>query len=289
MKLFNRLALLSAVYAASLLHAQSRADQSPTLTTHWTLIVVPALVRDKRGQLAYTLTARDFVLTDDGVPQRLTLEEDNDSAPLDLVIDLEVGGAGTREFDRLGSLTPMLDALVGAVPHRIAVVGFDSQPALVHDFTADTGAAAEAILMLMPGCSRQQHQENCEAPHSVHDANLGNNGAAIRDSLTFSVDLLRKQPAGSRRAILLISETLDRSSRTLEGAVRAISETNTAISSIAFSTAGSEAAHYAHRQLPTQPAEPGGSWLKLANHAPNPVDGCMGTQTDDDPDKPPAS
>ena len=50
--------------------------QSPTLTSRSTLVRVPALVRDKDNQLVYTLAADDFVLTDDGVPQKLLLEEE---------------------------------------------------------------------------------------------------------------------------------------------------------------------------------------------------------------------
>jgi hypothetical protein len=78
---------------------------------------------------------------------------------------------------------------------------------------------------------------------------------------------------------LLISETLDRGSNLkLEEAVHAISDTNTAIYSIAYSTAKSEAAHYAYRELPYSAD---GS---LANAYPNPPHGCMGKETDPDPD-----
>jgi VWFA-related protein len=278
-------------------HTQSPAPQTP-LTSRSTLVLVPALVRDKAGKLIFTLKASDFTLTDDGIPQTLHLEEDTGGEPLALVIDLEVGGAGTREFDKLGPLTPMLEAVIGNVPHTIAVVGFDSEPALVQPFTADVDTAADAVLSLTPGCTRQHHIDDCAGPNPVHDQSLGDNGAAILDSLAFSVDLLRKQPPKYRRAILLISETLDRGSHvTLEDAVRDLSDTNTAIYSIGFSTGKSEAAHYAHRQLPTQPAgddrqavgnpfQPGGfTFLALANHIPNPPGGCMGKDPDPDPDK----
>ena len=58
---------------------QASADPTPpptTLTSNSTLVLVPALVREKKsGQLIFTLKADDFVLTDDGVPQKLTLEQ----------------------------------------------------------------------------------------------------------------------------------------------------------------------------------------------------------------------
>jgi VWFA-related protein len=262
-----------------------QASETTVLSARSTLVLVPALVRNKAGELIFTLNADDFVVTDDGVPQKLTLEQDMGGEPLALVVVVEIGGAGARAFEKLGALAPMLGSVIGNVPHRIAVVAFDSQPELVRNFTPNVDAAAAAILDLTPGCSRQHHMENCEAPGSVHDVGLGDNGAAILDSLGFAVDLLRKQPSEYRRAILLVSETLDRGSHLkLDEALRAISDSNTAIYSIGFSTGKSEAAHYAARELPTQPSEPGGSWLSLANHTPNPPHGCMGTDPDADPD-----
>jgi VWFA-related protein len=174
----------------------------------------------------------------------------------------------------------MLASIVGNVPHKVAVVAFDSQPTLLQDFTSDIDTAADTIASLTPGCTRQHHLENCASPLAIHNLSLGDNGAAILDTLGFSVDLLRNQPPEYRRAILLISETLDRGSHLkLEEALRAISDTNTVIYSIGFSTGKSEAAHYAARELPTQP---GGLWM--ANHHPNPPTGCMGKDPDPDPD-----
>jgi hypothetical protein len=178
------------------------------------LVLVPALVRSRSGELIFTLSADDFVLTDDGVPQKLALDQDTGGEPLALVVAIEIGGAGTREFEKFRALAPMLESVVGNVSHKIAVVAFDSQPTVVQNFTPDANAAAAAILDLEPGCSREHHMDNCASPNAVHDLSLGDNGAAILDSLGFSVDLLRKQPPGYRRAILLVSETLSTAAAT---------------------------------------------------------------------------
>ncbi|HEX7157441.1 MAG TPA: VWA domain-containing protein [Edaphobacter sp.] len=254
------------------------------LSARSTLVLVPALVRDKSGNLVFTLSSEDFTLTDDGVPQKLRLEQDTDNEPLALVVVIEIGGAGAREFNKFGTiappLAPMLESIVGNVAHKVAVVAFDSQPTLLQSFTPDIDRAAEAIASLTPGCTRQHHLDNCASPLAIRNVPLGDNGAAILDSIAFSVDLLRKQPIEYPRAILLISETLDRGSHTsLDDALRAISDTNTTIYSIGFSTGKSEAAHYAARELPTQP---GGLWME--NHHPNPPHGCMGKDPDPDPD-----
>ncbi len=98
------------------------AQQSPAITTQSSVVLVPALVRDGNGKLVYTLKADDFALTDDGAPQKLTLEPDSGGEPLALAVVVEVGGAGAREFQNYPvialPLAPMLRSIVGGVRHR---------------------------------------------------------------------------------------------------------------------------------------------------------------------------
>ena len=232
--------------------AQSPSTADHTLSTSSTLVVVPALVRDAAGAPVFNLSAGDFRLTDDGVPQKLNLEQESGPQPLALVALIEAG-AGARSSgwhpanpgappDRFATLPTMIEALAGNVPHRISVVGFDSGPELLQDFTGDMAAVTETI---------QDLSKNID----------GDGGAAILDSIGFALDLLRKQPPQYRRAILLLSETNDRGSKMkLEDALRAIGETNTMVYSLAFSTGNTRASEYAHRQLPTKlvpcPTEP---------------------------------
>ena len=133
-----------------------------------TLVLVPALVRTKSGELVFTLTADDFSLTDDDVPQKLSLEQDTDREPLALVVAVETGGAGARHLDDYRNLGSTIEALIGDVPHRVALVGFDSEPRMLEDFTPDTNAIAVGL----------------------HDLEAGDSGAAILDGLKFSVDQL---------------------------------------------------------------------------------------------------
>lgn len=48
--------------------------QSPTITATTDLVIVPALVRQPSGGLVQPLAASDFILTDNGVPQSITLD-----------------------------------------------------------------------------------------------------------------------------------------------------------------------------------------------------------------------
>jgi hypothetical protein len=145
--------------------SQTPEPFQPTLSARSTLVLVPALVRNKAGNLIFTLSANDFTLTDDGVAQKLKLEQGADQEPLALLVLIEIGGAGAREFNKYDSiappLAPMLESIIGNVPHKVAVVTFDSHPTLLQSFTANINNAADAIETLTPGCTRQHHLDNC--------------------------------------------------------------------------------------------------------------------------------
>jgi len=231
------LLLLMLVVAAP---AQSTppAPQNPapttTLTVRSNLVEVPVLVTTKSGQVVFALTANDFRLTDDGVPQRISIVPDSYSQPLALAVVVEVGGAGARHLEDYQQLGPLLDAIVGDVPHRVALIAFDSTPRLIQAFTTSTDDVAQLLANL----------------HS------GDNGASILDAVAFAVTELRTQPAQYRRAVLLLSETLDQGSNTtLNTALRLISNSNTAVYSFAFSSTTSAVAHEASKF--SRPDEPG--------------------------------
>ena len=286
---FNLSGMVLLLAACMAVQAQQPAasERGSVFTGQTTNVLVPTLVRDAAGKVAYTLKADDFVLTDDGVRQELTLEEDSGNEPLALVIVIEVGGAGARQFQKaermVPPLAPMLRSIVGNVAHRVAVITFDSQPNLIQRPTADLDKVEATLRDLSAGCKRHNHSDKCTGPNPVHDEPMGDNGAATLDSLVFAVDILRAEPAGYRRAILLVSETADRGSETtMEHAVRAITDSNTTIYAIGFSTAKSEAAHYARHQLPMS----AGGWQSAENPRPNPPHGCMGKDPNPEPDDP---
>lgn len=230
-----------------LANVESRAQRSdpqpgdsgqPTLRVRSNLVVVPALVKTRRGDVVFDLTAADFSLTDNGVSQHFTLEPDTDSQPLALAICVETGGAGIGHFEDYRHLDAIIEALIGNVERRVAVIGFDSSPRLLVPFTPDTAKATDELSVLQPGDS----------------------GAAILDGIAFAVEQLRSQPPNFRRAILLFSETIDHgSTMALGSALRLIGDTNTALYSFAFSSTQAAVAHEAHGfRRENEPGPPGG-------------------------------
>jgi VWFA-related protein len=239
--------ILAVIFLGSLLaRGQAPSAQNPPpIRAQSTVVLVPALVRDAAGKPVYTLQATDFRMTDDGVEQRLTLDENTGGEPLALVIVVETGGAGGRKLDAYRNLGGVLNALVGDVPHQVAVVGFDSSPGVLLPFTANVDTAARVLSDLQPG---------------DHDA-------AILDALSYSVYLLRSAPVGYRRAILLLSETVDHGSKSqLKDVLRSVSDTNTAIYAAAFSSTKSVAGHnYAEILHDDHPGPPHGCFAKDPN------------------------
>jgi VWFA-related protein len=211
------------------------------------LVIVPALVKTKSGQLVFTLKADDFTVKDDGIPQKLRIEEDTDFQPLALVVVVQVGGDGIQHLPEYRELGPLLDAIVGNVPHRIAIVDFDSEPELLHGFTSHTD----------------------EIVTELNRIESGDNGAAVLDAMSFATNLLRREPPVYRRAILLLSETLDQSSHIdLTEALHQLSDTNTSIYAVGFASTKTEVRDEA---------------AKLNSNQPNPPHGCFSRDPNADP------
>ncbi|CAN5686903.1 hypothetical protein BH10ACI4_BH10ACI4_16630 [soil metagenome] len=223
-------------------------SQITTLTSRTTLVLVPTMVTTKSGEPVFTLQAKDFLVTDDGIEQAVTLEEDTGGQPLALVIVVETGSSGAQQLSKYRGLGTMLDTVVGAVPHKVAVVEFDSYAGVSQSFTSDM-EKVNAAFQKMPE---------------------GDAGGAIFDAVGLAVEMLKTQPTTYRRAILLISETNDHGSKLkVADAVRAISDTNTAIYSMGFSSTRAQERHETEELLgSSEPGPPGGCMAKDPNEDP---------------------
>jgi VWFA-related protein len=189
------------------------ASAQTTLHTRSTLVVVPTLVQTQSKELVFSLTADDFILTDDGVSQKVTLEEES-KRPLSLVVLVQTGGDARGQFPSYEKLETMLVSLLGTAPNEASIVNFDSRPEAASPFTSDIAQWSDAI----------NHPE------------VGDKGAAIFDSIAYALELLKDRPVSNRRAILLISQEHDSGSKTsMKEIVRDLGETNTAIYSVTFS------------------------------------------------------
>ena len=125
--------------------------QQITLRTRSNLVLVPTLVESKTGDPVFNLGVQDFIVKDNGVEQKIHLDEDMDKTPMSIVLLVQVGGSAVREFHKMIGLPTMLTALAGNTMHRVAIVEFDSQPRTLLDFSASPDAVEQAVYSIQPG------------------------------------------------------------------------------------------------------------------------------------------
>ena len=231
-----RLALIAVVLAVQPAFAQqqipppeppqpmpgSRADQ-PTLRITTQEVLVPTLVEKRGGGILYGLKAGDFLLEDNGVPQTVHVQEEMDTAPVALVVAVEQGGVSVLEFDKVARLGPLLDLFLSDPQSEAALVGFDSLPHLVHDFT------------------RSQDELNQDLKHMQP----GDGGDAILDTVSYAVDLLQTEPKEYRRVLLLISQARDHGSKhtKVPQLIKKIGESDVLVLTVEFSPFTAELLH----------------------------------------------
>jgi VWFA-related protein len=196
---------------------------APTLRVTTQEVLVPTLVEKRGGGIVYGLKPADFVLEDNGVPQKTRVQEEMDTAPVSLVVAVEQGGVSVLEFDKLARLGPLLDLFLSDSRSQAALVGFDSMPHLIRDFTHSGEDVNDALKHLEPG----------------------DGGDAILDSVSYAVDLLESQPKEYRRVLLLISEERDHGSKHTkpEQLIEKIGRSDVLVLSVSFSPSRAELLH----------------------------------------------
>src|SRR5580704_13933564 len=125
--------------------------EAPNLRVSTTEVLVPTLVEKKGGGILYGLKPKDFVLDDNGVAQKIKVQEEMDTAPVALVVAVEQGGVSVLEFDKLAKLGPLLDVFLADPRSQVALVGFDSSQHLIQDYTHAGDQVNAELQQLQPG------------------------------------------------------------------------------------------------------------------------------------------
>jgi VWFA-related protein len=198
-------------------------NSAPTIRVTTNEVLVPTLVEKSGGGVLYGLKQADFVLEDNGAPQKIRVQEEMDTAPVALVVAVEEGGASVLEFGKLAKLGPLLDLFLSDARSEAALLGFDSKPHLIRDYTHSSEDLNDALQHLEPG----------------------DGGAAILDAVSSSVDLLEAEPKEYRRVLLLISEERDHGSKHTRPAqlIRKIGRSDVLVLSVSFSPSRAELLH----------------------------------------------
>src|SRR6202049_168333 len=110
------------------------APQEPSFNAQSNVVLVPTLVRDSDGKVVYGLQAKDFVIEDDGVEQAPYLDEGAEAEPVSIIIAVQCGRRGWREFARMRGLPSLLEPVLSQPDTQTALVFFDSKMNVAHDF-----------------------------------------------------------------------------------------------------------------------------------------------------------
>ena len=197
---------------------------APTLRVTTNEVLVPTLVEMPHGGgILYGLKPSDFVLEDNGVAQKIRVQEEMDTAPVALVVAVEEGGESVLEFDKLAKLGPLLDFFLSDASAARRRWWGSILRKLIQDFTHSGEKLNAGLKNLEPG----------------------DGGAAILDTVSYAVNLLESQPKAYRRVLLLISEAARPWQQAHEaGAViKQIGESDVLVLSVSFSPTKAEFAH----------------------------------------------
>jgi len=178
------------------------AAQTEPFRVETNVVQVPVVVTGKKGRSVESLTARDFRVMDDGVRQKITVDDFSTGlAPISLVIAIQTAGISSPALVRIRRIGGMIEPLVIGARGEAAVVAFDSRIKWLQDFTSDDDKLRDVFQNLKPGLAMDQ--------------------ARMLDAVAGAANHLHGRKG--RKVLLLISESRDRGSETrLEQALEAL-------------------------------------------------------------------
>lgn len=188
-----------------------------TLHGGTSVVLVPTLVTNISGEPIFRLTVDDFSIYDNGVEQKVHLDEDVQGAQTSVVVAIEKGHSAGEILDKVKRVGSLLYPIVGEGRGQVAVVAFDDKPQLQQDFTPSVDQATKAISQIAPGSY----------------------GSAVLDAISYSVDLLNSRPASNRKVLFLVSGANDDGSKaTTPEVMRQIERSNILIYSVTYFQSG---------------------------------------------------
>jgi VWFA-related protein len=199
-------------------------DTQAKVKVQVTLVNTPVTVRDGRGEMVHHLEARDFQVTDNGVPQQIS-HFDLGGDPISMVILIETSSRIEPLLPEIRKTGILFTQTVMGPTGDAAVVGFNDSVDKLQDFTANADLIENTIAHLGEGTS----------------------GSKLYDAMAVGVEMLSGRPQttpdkpGRRRVLMILSEATDAGSEARLGEVlRQAQLANVTIYSVGLSTTRAE-------------------------------------------------
>lgn len=152
------------------------------------LVIAPTTVTDAKGNYIDGLTAKDLILYDNNVAQKIQMEWT--AFPISLVVAIETSENSGSVIDKLGRIGILLTDLLAANKGETAVISFSDDVRIQQNFTDNPDLVTHSLRLL---------RKEGGSSHMLD---------AIGQALT----MLGQRPRERRRIILMIAERRDRSS-----------------------------------------------------------------------------
>jgi VWFA-related protein len=135
------------------LMARAWSQDQPTFSADVNVVSIFATVRDKDGRIVKDLTAEDFVLMEDGVPQKIRYFSRETDLPLTigLLVDTSRSQTGVLQQERRASRT-FLERVLRPDRDQAFVASFDERVEILQGLTSSRTELANALQRLaIPG------------------------------------------------------------------------------------------------------------------------------------------
>ena len=204
------------------------------------LVNTPITVRDAKGSMIHTLDAKDFEITDNGVPQHIA-HFDLGGDPLSIVVLVETSSRIAPLLPQISKADILITSTVMGQNGEAAVIAFNDSVDKLQDFTSNHDKIENVLEHLQEGTS----------------------GSKLYDAMAAGIEMLSSQPQptsdkpGRRRVMLVLSEATDVGSGTQLGEVlRQAQLANVTIYSVGLSTTRAQL-QAEPRDTTPQPTPPG--------------------------------
>lgn len=190
--------------------------QDGSIKTNVPLVLVPTTVTDRKDALIDGLAAEDFVVTDDGVPQKIHIDtSDTVLAPVSLVVLIQSSGISAPALARIRRVGPMIQPVMIGNHGQAAVITYDDSVRVFQTFTSDGDKIRKAFEDISTRTIKQ---------------------AKLIDAVIEGMKMLAARPQNYRRVMLVMGESRDRGSKSkLAEAVEMAQRAGVVIYSLTYS------------------------------------------------------